>query len=161
MPTWYRVRMAEHDDIGTALVSTAKSTEDPRLARACSKAAAILAALERRGHDPDDIAEYIERYAIELQDPTPGGISRVSSSVLSHLEKRYGLVPPAHYRKQWMVLGMSVFGLPLGVAFSVALDNFAFVGIGLPIGLSIGMAVGAGKDNQAKAAGLQLEIPEV
>jgi hypothetical protein len=38
------------------------------------------------------------------------------------------------------------------------LDNYAFIGIGLPIGMSIGMAIGAGKDNQAKKEGRQLDI---
>jgi hypothetical protein len=152
--------MIDNSDVGTALVSAATTTDSSRLARACSRAAAILAALEKRGHDRDDIAEYVARYAEELESPTARGISRVSSSLLSHLEKQHGIVPPGHYRNQWMAIGMSVFGLPIGVAFSLSQENFAFVGIGLPLGMAIGMAVGAGKDNQAKAAGLQLEIEE-
>ena len=53
---------------------------------------------------------------------------------------------------------MSAFGMPLGVAFSVALDNFAFIGIGLPIGMSIGMALGAGMDKKAAKEGKQLDF---
>lgn len=59
-----------------------------------------------------------------------------------------------------MAIGMSVFGLPLGVAFSAALDSYAYIGIGLPIGLAIGMALGSRKDDEAASEGRLLEMDE-
>jgi hypothetical protein len=41
--------------------------------------------------------------------------------ILKKLEKELKLVPKHHYRNLWMVLGMSVFGIPMGVAFGAAL----------------------------------------
>ena len=56
-----------------------------------------------------------------------------------------------------MVLGMSSFGLPLGVAFGASLSNMGLLGVGLPIGMVIGIAVGLKKDNQAAKEGRQLK----
>ena len=57
-----------------------------------------------------------------------------------------------------MTLGMSAFGLPMGLALSTATDNFGLLGVGLPIGMVIGMAMGTGMDKKAKEEGRQLEI---
>ncbi|MBT8222071.1 MAG: hypothetical protein KJN96_02760 [Eudoraea sp.] len=57
-----------------------------------------------------------------------------------------------------MALGMAVFGVPMGVAFGAALDNMAFLGIGIPIGMAIGIAIGTAMDEQAKKEGRQLDI---
>jgi len=58
----------------------------------------------------------------------------------------------------WMVLGMSVFGMPLGVAYGSVMGNMGLLGLGLPIGMCIGMAVGAMLDKKAKEKGNQLEV---
>jgi hypothetical protein len=73
------------------------------------------------------------------------------------LEKELKIVPQNHYQMQWMVLGMSVFGLLLGVAFGAAMGNMGLLGIGLPIGMAIGIAVGKGMDTKAKNEGRQLD----
>src|SRR5690606_28385074 len=44
-------------------------------------------------------------------------------SILKQVEKELKLVPQKHYLKTWMALGMSAFGLPFGVAFSMMLKN--------------------------------------
>lgn len=41
---------------------------------------------------------------------------------------------------EYMALGIGI-GLMFGAAVSVALGNFAFIGLGLPIGLAIGIAL--------------------
>ena len=74
------------------------------------------------------------------------------------LEKEQKLVPKNYYRKIWLILGMSAFGLPLGVVFGFALDNMAFLGIGLPIGMVIGMAFGAQMDKKAEKEGRQINM---
>ena len=68
------------------------------------------------------------------------------------------LVPKFYYRNLWMVLGMSAFGIPLGVAFSMSIKNMAFIGIGLPIGMAIGMIVGTNMDKKAFDEGRQLDV---
>ena len=52
----------------------------------------------------------------------------------------------------------TIFGIPIGAAFGLSLNNMAFLGIGLPIGMSIGLAMGARMDNKAKEEGRQLDI---
>lgn len=85
-------------------------------------------------------------------------IQSAKNSIIKSLEKQLKIVPKNYYRNLWMVLGMSAFGVPLGVAFGVALDNMAFIGIGLPIGMSIGLAVGGGMDEKAKKEDRQLNF---
>jgi hypothetical protein len=79
-------------------------------------------------------------------------------NVIGILEKRENLVAPNHYQSRWMAMGMAIFGVPLGVAFGAALENTAFIGIGLPIGLSFGLAIGSGMDRKAAQEGRQLDI---
>ncbi|MEM9052502.1 MAG: hypothetical protein AAGC47_10655 [Bacteroidota bacterium] len=79
-------------------------------------------------------------------------------SLVELLDKKEGLVPKNRYRNQWMILGMTVFGLPFGFIWALSLDNFAFFSIGLPMGMPIGMAVGAIKDKKAKEEGRQLDF---
>ena len=85
-------------------------------------------------------------------------IKRRETNILKLVEKKHKIVPIHYYRKLWMVLGMSVFGLPLGAAFGLTNDNMGMLGIGLPIGMAIGLAVGSGLDKKALAEGRQLGV---
>jgi hypothetical protein len=85
-------------------------------------------------------------------------ISKSQSNILKLIEKELKLVPKNLYRQRWLAIGMSAFGIPLGVAFGASLGNMAFLGIGIPIGMVIGMAVGAGMDKKAFEEGRQLEL---
>ncbi|ELR71624.1 hypothetical protein C900_02432 [Fulvivirga imtechensis AK7] len=78
--------------------------------------------------------------------------------ILNHLEKELKTVPKNHYRNLWMVLGMSAFGLPLGMVYGLMLDNIAFFSLGLPIGMGIGTLIGAVMDKKAGKEGRQLEL---
>lgn len=80
------------------------------------------------------------------------------NEILKYLEIQFELVGLNHYRNKWLALGLSVFGIPLGVVFGFTLGNMAFLGIGLPIGLVIGMAVGSKLDQKAADEGKQLNI---
>ena len=73
-------------------------------------------------------------------------------------EKELKIVPKNYYRNLWMVLGMSAFGLPLGVAFGLSLGNIGLLAIGLPIGMAIGTLVGSKLDKKALESGKQLDI---
>jgi hypothetical protein len=85
-------------------------------------------------------------------------IRRTQSKMLKTLEKELKLVPKHHYRNTWMAIGMSAFGLPMGVVFGSAMGNMAFIGIGLPIGMAIGIAYGDQLDKKAAKEGRQLDI---
>jgi len=78
--------------------------------------------------------------------------------ILKLLEKQLKIVPKNHYLNLWMVLGMSAFGVPLGVVWGTASGNMANLGIGLPIGMAIGIAVGAALDVKARREGRQLDL---
>lgn len=83
---------------------------------------------------------------------------RGQSNILKILEKELKLVTKNHYRNMWLALGMSAFGLPIGVAVGIMIGNLGLLAIGLPIGMGIGMAVGSGLDKKAKEQGKQLDI---
>jgi hypothetical protein len=83
-------------------------------------------------------------------------LSKKKASILRTLEKDMKLVTKHYYRTLWMVLGMTIFGVPMGVVLGTALGNMAFLGIGIPIGMTIGLGVGSGMDEKAKKEGRQL-----
>lgn len=57
-----------------------------------------------------------------------------------------------------MVLGMSAFGIPMGVAFGLSMGNIGLLGIGLPIGMGVGVGVGSYLDKKALTEGRQLDV---
>ena len=83
-------------------------------------------------------------------------IKTKQQGILKVLEKEQKIVPKNYYRTMWTLLGMTSFGLPLGVAFGMAMGNIGLLGLGLPIGMAIGLAVGSGMDKKAAAEGRQL-----
>ncbi|OZV70967.1 hypothetical protein [Winogradskyella aurantia] len=78
--------------------------------------------------------------------------------ILNHLEKSLKIVPKGYYQRLWMVLGMSAFGIPLGVALGTSQGNMGLLGIGLPIGMVIGIAVGTSLDKKAAKDNRQLQF---
>lgn len=113
---------------------------------------------------PDEITSSINAHIENINDISDAekelkkGIKNAQSSIIQLIEKKLRIVPINHYRKTWTVLGLSVFGLPLGVVFGTTLGNMAFIGIGLPIGMAIGAGVGAGMDKKAAEQNRQLSI---
>lgn len=73
-------------------------------------------------------------------------------------EKELNLVAKDHYRNMWLALGMSAFGIPFGVALGAALNNYAYIGLGIPIGFGLGIAIGSKKDKEAFEEGRQLDV---
>lgn len=97
--------------------------------------------------------------AIDESKVTTSLLSKSLLGILNIVRKDLEWVNKGYYRNLWMVLGMTVFGLPLGMIFSlVVLDNIAFMGAFLAIGMPIGMAIGAQMDNKAASKGLQLDF---
>ena len=85
-------------------------------------------------------------------------IKQEQNLILKQLEKEMKVVPINYYRNLWLVLGMTTFGLPMGVSIGLSLGNIGLLGIGLPIGMVIGMAVGSNMDKKALQEGRQLNF---
>lgn len=80
------------------------------------------------------------------------------SKIITLIEKELKIVPINHYRNTWMAIGMSAFGVPLGVALGASLGNMGFIAIGIPIGMAIGLSVGTSMDKKAQEEGRQLNM---
>lgn len=78
--------------------------------------------------------------------------------ILQIIEKELKLVPKNYYRNTWLAFGIGAFGIPIGVAIGISLDNMAYLGIGLPFGLLIGMLIGIAKDKKAAKEGRQMKM---
>lgn len=89
-------------------------------------------------------------------------LKKSQRKIVTLLEKELKIVPKNYYQKLWMILGMSIFGIPFGLAFGFALESMAFLGLGLPIGMGIGIAVGTQMDKKAlteeRQLGIELDI---
>lgn len=113
---------------------------------------------------PENICSSINAATEELNASPLSGkpllkqLKQKQTAVLKLLEKELKVVPKNHFRNLWMVVGMSAFGLPIGVAFGMSIGNLAMLSIGLPIGMAIGMGVGAGLDKKALEEGRQLQV---
>lgn len=82
-------------------------------------------------------------------------IRATQSKSIQLLEKELKLVVKNHYRNVWLAVGMSAFGVPLGVVFGMNMD---LIGLGLPIGMVIGMVIGTRMDKKAFEEGRQLDL---
>lgn len=139
------------------LEDRAKSSDDLKLKKWLTNSANLLRELDDRGIQPSNFAEEIKVLRRQLDADTKANMIRSFYGMMTDsVRKQFGLTTPGYYQTLWMSLGMLVFGIPMGLVFSGALGNYAFLGIGIPIGLSIGIAVGAGKDKKAKEAGKQI-----
>ena len=134
-------------------------SDDPRLRKWLDSTNKILADLDDREIKPKSFNDLLKRLKLVLSGPTKYQQIRTFYSDLTRkLAKEYDLVTPKYYQTQWMMLGMTLFGLPMGLAMGAALDNMAFMGIGLPVGMPIGLAIGMEKDKKALAEGRVLDI---
>lgn len=91
---------------------------------------------------------------------TPKKIKPVKNAIFKQLEKQENLVPRKYYATLWLPLGMTAFGLPLGVVVYILTGNVAFIGIGLPIGMALGSFYGATLDKKAEKEGRVLNFTE-
>lgn len=138
--------------------------ENPKLAKPASNLRSLLKEIEKKGI-PASVEGQINEIVTGVNE-FPGHdpllikqIKAAQTSILKLLEKELEIFPKNHFQTQLMALGMSVFGLPMGVVFGISLGNLAFLGIGIPIGMAIGIAVGNSKDKEVAAKGGQLDWP--
>jgi hypothetical protein len=85
-------------------------------------------------------------------------LKKKQKEIVTLLEKEMKIVSINHYRNLWMVIGMSAFGIPIGVAFGISIGTMGMMGVGIPIGMGIGIAVGTGLDKKAFEEGRQLSV---
>lgn len=85
-------------------------------------------------------------------------IRKSQSGMMKLIEKKLKIVPKNHYRNTWLVIGMSAFGIPIGLALGASQGNNGMLGAGLPIGMVIGIAVGTSMDKKALKEGRQLDL---
>ncbi len=113
---------------------------------------------------PEEIELVINKHIMQLNSITDtdkilrNEIRKEQSKIVGVLAQKLKIVPINYFRKTWFVLGMTVFGIPIGSALGLSLNNMAYLGIGLPVGMSIGLAMGSRMDNKAKEEGRQLDI---
>lgn len=112
---------------------------------------------------PDSIVSQVNKEVEELNNTTDSNslqklVKQKQSILVRLLEKELKIVPINYYRNLWIALGMTAFGIPLGVAFGASLGNFALFALGVPIGLAIGLGVGMQLDKKALKEGRQLAV---
>lgn len=78
--------------------------------------------------------------------------------IIKHLEKEHKIVPKNYYKNLWLAVGMTAFGLPMGIVLGLLIGNIGLMAIGLPIGLGIGAAVGTLMDKKALQDGRQIDV---
>lgn len=120
----------------------------------------LLKTIEEPKYKQEDFEPILQRipHALQLEKPSLKQLRSIKADIIRVFQKEYGMTTPNYYQTQWMVLGMTVFGMPFGIVFSTALGNFAFIGLGLPIGMSVGIAIGNAKDKKAKEEGKVINI---
>ncbi|MBR8534648.1 hypothetical protein KDU71_03680 [Carboxylicivirga sediminis] len=113
---------------------------------------------------PSAIVEFVNdniqlvNHAIDKKFELRKQIAASQKAIIKLLEKELKLVPKGYYRNLWMVLGMTVFGVPLGIAWGQITDNMGTLGIGIGVGMIIGLALGNAQDNKAAREGRQLDV---
>ena len=85
-------------------------------------------------------------------------VQKTQKAILQLLEKNLKIVPKNYYKNMGLALGIGAFGVPLGLAYGMAMGNSAYIGVGIPFGLAIGLSLGKKKDKKAEAEGRQLKF---
>ena len=147
----------------TELKENQSITADIKLNAAFSQFRHLLEELNKKELTPQ-IIETINQNVEGLNSTSLMGndlkkfLGKKQSKIVTLVEKELKIVPINYYRNMWLPLGMSSFGIPIGVAFGLSLGNIALLGVGLPIGMAIGMGVGSKMDKKAFKEGRQLDI---
>jgi hypothetical protein len=112
---------------------------------------------------PDLVSNHINE-EIKILNELPSGpelkkaLRKKQAKIVQLAEKQLKIVPKNYYRNLWFALGISAFGLPIGVAIALSIGNIGLLGIGFPFGIVIGAAVGSAMDKKALKEGRQLNI---
>ena len=138
-------------------------TEDVKLNNVYGQFKTLISELRKKVL-PDNIADSINADINAINASTVTGndlkkiIKQKQTTIIKLVEKELKIVPKAYYRNLWLAVGMSAFGLPIGVIFGLSMGNIGLLAIGLPIGMAIGIGVGTSMDKKAAAEGRQLDV---
>jgi hypothetical protein len=138
-------------------------SEDVKLSRIYTQFQELIKELKGR-ELPDNIIETVNKEIEGLNSTSLIGkelkklTKQKQTRVLGLLEKELKIVPKNHYRTIWLCLGMSVFGLPIGLIYGFLIGNIGLLGTGVGFGMCVGMVLGAGLDKKAFKEGRQLSV---
>lgn len=158
-----RINRIFHSKMLQKLSVHLSSGADQKQQKAYSRLVYLLDALQHRPLKPDSVV-WINTQLQSLNDTAKTGknlrkqLRCTRTTILTYLAKEEDLVPRGYYQHQWMMLGMTIFGLPIGVTLGLSLGNIGLMGIGLPLGMFMGMSVGASKDRKARESERQLPV---
>ncbi len=145
------------------LKSRSEIAADVKLNKLYTQFDKLLSELKKHSLTPS-IEASINKDVEEINNSTLTGselkklVKKKETAIVKQLEKELKIVPRNYFQTLWMVLGMSAFGLPIGVAIGLSIGNIGLLGIGLPIGMGIGIIVGKLMDKKALAEGRQLDV---
>jgi len=119
----------------------------------------------RKKELPQKIVESIN-HAIEELNSTERAdnkllklLKRNQAKILELLDKELKIVEKGHYKGLWLVLGMSAFGIPIGIVLGLTiLGDVSYFPVGFPFGIIIGIAIGHKMDKKALKEGRQLAV---
>lgn len=80
------------------------------------------------------------------------------SKILKVLERKHGIAPRGYYKKFWAFLGVSVIGIPCGIALWFILDSIEFAPVGWALATLISFRIGRAKDGDVSKFGRQLNF---
>lgn len=136
---------------------------DKKPAKAIDKLNALIMALNKK-EMPDDLTDHINKeikrinQLLENEMIKAKEINKVYQKILKLVREKTGFVPKNYYKNLWMVLGLAVFGAPLGIVFSMIIrGDAALMGIYIGLGLPLGLVIGGGLDKKAAREGKQLD----
>ncbi|MCC4212929.1 hypothetical protein [Leeuwenhoekiella parthenopeia] len=123
----------------------------------------LIKSLESEQLKPETVAYInteIERVNMEFKNEKrfKKQLVKAKSDLLIFLEKNENLVAKNHYRRLWMVVGLSAFGMPIGIIIGLLVGNIALLGVGLPLGMVAGTILGTRLDKKAAAENRQLDF---
>ena len=136
---------------------------DTKLSRIYTQFQNLIKELKER-ELPDKIIETVNKDIEDLNATSLVGkefkklIWQKMRKILNLLDKELKIVRKNHYLSIWLSLGMSVFGLPIGVIYGLIMGNIGLLGTGFGFGMIIGMLLGTGLDKKALKEGRQLDF---
>ncbi|MFK7926088.1 MAG: hypothetical protein AB8H47_29340 [Bacteroidia bacterium] len=138
-------------------------SQDKKISKSFDKVQSLIS--ELNGHDIPPETEAVIQLEIDKINNAPQEfkayrkvLRKAYAQITTSVRKDMGLVPKNYYMILGMTLGMAVFGVPMGMAFGIALGNIGLMSIGLPIGMGAGLAIGAAWDAKLAQEGKQLSI---
>jgi hypothetical protein len=145
------------------LIERQISSENLKTSNLYQQLVNLLKALEEK-ELPIETVDLIDKEIEQLNSISDEGkyfkkaIKEKENKIIQILEKKHKIVPKNYYRRLWMLLGMSVFGVSMGLILASVSNKMALFAIGVPIGMAIGIGVGSGLDKKAYIEGRQLDF---